>query len=119
MIRADRVSGEEITGYEMLDAREDRAARQSEWLSGQDGCCLVSVTMNIAGALKSTPLIREGFSAGMELVDDTLKNLGVTVLRGEEWLKKTGCEGFRLIRGSANEGKRARISLCIRPADGH
>lgn len=111
MIRADRVSGEEITGYEMLDAREDRAARQSEWLSGQDGCCLVSVTMNIAGALKSTPLIREGFSAGMELVDDTLKNLGVTVLRGEEWLKKTGCEGFRLIRGSANEVKRAMIGI--------
>ena len=111
MLRADRVNGEEITGYEMLDAREDRAARQSEWLTGQEGCCLVSVTMNIAGAVKSTPLIREGFAAGMELVDDTLKNLGVSVLHGEEWLKKTGCEGFRLVRGSASEVKRAMIGI--------
>ena len=111
MIRADRVRGAEITGYEMLDARDRRAARQAEWLSGQSGCCLVSVTMNIAGAVKSTPLIRDGFSAGMELVDDTLKNLGVSVLHGEEWLKKTGCEGFRLVRGSASEVKRAMIGI--------
>lgn len=111
MIRADRVRGAEITGYEMLDARDARAARQTEWLAGHKGCCLVSVTMNIAGAVKSTPLIRDGFSAGMELVDDTLKNLGVTVLRSEQWLLKTGCEAFRLIAGDACEVKRAMIGV--------
>lgn len=110
-LRTDRVRGEEITGYEMLEARETRAARQSEWLSGQEGCCLVSVTMNIAGAIKNTPLIRDGFSAGMEMVDDMLKNLGVTVCRGEQWLLKTGCEAFRLVKGDANEVKRAMIGL--------
>ena len=67
MLRTDRVRGEEVTGYEMLEARENRASRQSEWLAGQEGCCLVSVTMNIAGTIKSTPLIRDGFSAGMEM----------------------------------------------------
>lgn len=111
MMPADRVRGEEITGYEMLEAREVRAARQSEWLSGQEGCCLVSVTMNIAGAIKSTPLIRDGFSAGMEMVDDMLKNLGMTVCRKEQWLLKTGCEAFRLVKGDANEVKRAMIGL--------
>ena len=111
MLRTDRVRGEEVTGYEMLEARENRASRQSEWLAGQEGCCLVSVTMNIAGAIKSTPLIRDGFSAGMEMVDDMLKNLGVTVCRGEQWLLKTGCEAFRLVRGDADEVKRAMIGL--------
>ena len=111
MLRADRVRGEEVTGYEMLEARENRAARQKEWLSGQDGCCLVSVTMNIAGAVKNTPLIRDGFSGGMAMVDDTLNNLGVIVCRREEWLLKTGCEAFRLVRGSAEEVKRAMIGL--------
>ena len=111
MLPADRVRGTEITGYEMLAAREARAARQSDWLSGQSGCCLVSVTMNIAGAVKSTPLIRDGFSAGLELVDDTLKNLGVSVLRSEEWLLNTGCEAFRLAEGDADEIKRAMIGV--------
>ena len=111
MIRADRVRGAEITGYEMLAARDARAARQTQWLAGRTGCCLVSVTMNIAGAVKSTPLIRDGFSAGMELVDDTLKNLGVAVLRSEQWLPKTGCEAFRLVAGDAGEVKRAMIGV--------
>ena len=111
MLRTDRVRGEEVTGYEMLAARENRAARQSEWLAGQEGCCLVSVTMNIAGAVKNTPLILDGFSAGMEMVDDMLRNLGVSVCRGEQWLLKTGCEAFRLVRCDADEVKRAMIGL--------
>ena len=55
MTGSHRLHGEEVTGYEILDAREQRAARQRDWLQGHEDCCLVSVTMNIAGPVKSTP----------------------------------------------------------------
>ena len=111
MIAPHRLLGNEITGYDMLDAREARAARQSQWLAGQGDCCLVSMTLNIAGPVKRTPLIEDGFCAGLALVDDTLQNLGLSVLRAEEWLFDTGCEAFRLVRGSAAEVKRAMVGV--------
>lgn len=111
MMGADRLRGEPITGYDVLDAREARAERQRQWLSVQEDCCLVSMTMNIAGPVKRTPLIEEGFRAGMELVDDTLTNLALPVLRREEWLFNTGCEAFRLVKGPADEVKRAMVGV--------
>ena len=111
MTGSQRLLGEEITGYDILDAREQRAARQRDWLQLQEDCCLVSVTLNIAGPVKNTPLIRGGFRAGMELVDDTLTNLALPVLRREEWLLNTGCEAFRLVKGPADEVKRAMIGV--------
>lgn len=111
MIAPHHLLGAAITGYDMLDARERRAERQRGWLSGHEDCCLVSVTLNIAGPVKSTPLIRDGFRAGMELVDDTLTNLALSVLRREEWLPNTGCEAFRLVQGDPGEVKRAMIGV--------
>lgn len=111
MTGSNRLQGEEVSGYDILDAREQRAARQRHWLRLQEDCCLVSVTLNIAGPVKNTPLIRDGFWAGMELVDDTLTNLALPVLRREEWLLKTGCEAFRLVKGPADEVKRAMIGV--------
>ena len=111
MTGSNRLQGEEVSGYDVLDAREQRAARQRDWLRLQEDCCLVSVTMNIAGPVKSTPLIRDGFRAGMALVDDTLRNLGLAVCRQEEWLPNTGCEAFRLVQGPADEVKRAMIGV--------
>lgn len=111
MTGSHRLLREEVTGYEILDAREQRAARQRDWLQGHEDCCLVSVTMNIAGPVKTTPLIRDGFRAGMELVDDTLHNLGLPVRRADQWFAKTGCEGFRLVCGPADEVKRAMIGV--------
>jgi len=69
------------------------------------------MTMNIAGAVKRTPLIEEGFRAGLELVDDTLTNLALPVLRREEWRLNTGCEAFRLVKGPADEVKRAMVGV--------
>lgn len=106
-----RLHGEQVTGYDILDAREARANRQSQWLSIYGDCCLVSLTMNIAGPVKRTPLIEDGFRAGLELVDDTLTNLALPVLRREEWLANTGCEAFRLVRGPAHEVKRAMVGV--------
>jgi len=111
MIPAHRLHGDAITGYDVLDAREARALRQSQWLDRHDDCCLVSMTLNIAGPVKRTPLIEDGFRAGLALVDDTLSNLALPVLRGEEWLPNTGCEAFRLVQGDPAEVKRAMVGV--------
>lgn len=111
MSGVNRLQGEPVTGYDILDAREARAERQRQWLCVHEDCCLVSMTMNIAGPVKRTPLIEEGFRAGLELVDNTLTNLALPVLKKEEWLLNTGCEAFRLVQGSAAEVKRAVIGV--------
>ena len=49
---------------EMLDARERRALRQQVLLRDY-GSPLISFTMNIAGPIKDTPLIRRGFQIGL------------------------------------------------------
>ena len=84
MTGSNRLQGEEVSGYDVLDAREQRAARQRDWLRLQEDCCLVSVTLNIAGSVKRTPLIRDGFRAGIELVDDTLTNLANQIFQTVE-----------------------------------
>ena len=111
MIPAHRLQGKEVTGYDVLDAREARAARQHQWLSLREDGCLVSLTMNVAGPVKRTPLIEDGFRDGLALVDDTLTNLALPVLRAEEWLPSTGCEAFRLVQGAAAEVKRAMVGV--------
>lgn len=49
---------------EILAAREARAARQRELLA-KYRCPVVSFTMNIAGPVKTSPLIRRSFDAGL------------------------------------------------------
>ena len=56
---------------EMLDARERRANRQRELLEKFQKP-LVSFTMNIAGPIKDTPLIRRGFDIGLEDLEQVL-----------------------------------------------
>ena len=49
----------EVTLLEMLEARERRALRQQALLN-QYGKTMVCFTMNIAGPVKNSPLIRRG-----------------------------------------------------------
>ena len=64
---------------EMLDARERRANRQRELL-GKFQKPLVSFTMNIAGPIKDTPLIRRGFDIGLEDLERVLRVDRIPVL---------------------------------------
>jgi len=40
MSGVNRLQGESVTGYDILDAREARANRQSQWLCVHEDCCL-------------------------------------------------------------------------------
>lgn len=57
---------------EILNAREARAARQQSLLQ-QFNCPVVCFTMNIAGPVKTSPLIRRAFSEGLTALEDALK----------------------------------------------
>lgn len=61
----------EVSLMQVLTARERRVNRQKELLA-QFGKPLLCFTMNIAGPVKISPLIRRGFQAGCEALEDRL-----------------------------------------------
>ncbi|MBQ1329356.1 MAG: citrate lyase holo-[Mogibacterium sp.] len=81
-----------ITLEQMLAARERRAHIQNTMLQG--GCCLVCLTMNIAGEIKRAPLIRLLFERGKA----EFEALGLEVLDHREIDDVTGCESFWLVQ---------------------
>ena len=57
---------------ELLNAREARAAQQQSLLEKYH-CPVVCFTMNIAGPVKTSGLIRRAFDAGLAALEDALK----------------------------------------------
>lgn len=92
----------------MLQAREDRAARQ-EALLARFGKPLVCFTMNIPGPVKDSPLIRRGFRWGRQRLEEALPPVLFRELRE----KVTGCEAFYLVNADPLELKR----ICTRIED--
>ena len=58
---------EEVSLQEILLARETRAEKQKE-LQKKYSCPLICFTMNIAGPVKTSPLICRGFDEGISLL---------------------------------------------------
>lgn len=81
----------EVTLPEILDARERRVQRQRELLHIYNKP-LICFTMNIAGPVKTSPLIEEGFAWGKELL--TAQLAGIPILHFEDRNANTGCEAF-------------------------
>ena len=61
---------------EILNAREARAARQQSLLQ-EFRCPVICFTMNIAGPVKTSPLIRRAFDAGLAALEDALSQYTV------------------------------------------
>ena len=79
----------EVSLHDILEAREARARRQQALLE-EYRVPLLCFTMNIAGPVKTTPLIRRGFEAGLALLDSRLPH-GQLRYRKTQVLP-TGCE---------------------------
>ena len=93
-----------VTLAEMLDARERRARAQTELLRQADGtCCLVSLSLNIAGDVKRTPKTRLLFDRGLKLFD----RLGFDEVERRVSDRNTGTEALMLLRADAAEVKSA------------
>lgn len=93
---------------EILQAREDRAARQQALLT-QYKKPLLCFTMNIPGPKKLDRDVSLGFFVGTRLLTDALS--GHRILYREERLPITGCEGYYVVDMPADELKALAIDI--------
>ena len=91
-----------VTLEQMLSAREARQARLNAALSRAP---LVSFTMNIAGPVKNSPLIRRGFQAGCEQLEKAFAAHGIALTLLERTDEVTGCEALYAASGCALTAK--------------
>ena len=95
---------EQVTLTQMLQAREERAARQQALL-GQYGLPLVSFVMNIAGPIKDSPLIRQGFALGEKMLFQQFLRKRVRCIHREKVNAPTGPEGLYVVNALADQLK--------------
>lgn len=88
---------------EILNAREARVYRQQALLRDY-GCPVVSFTMNIAGPVKTTPIIRRAFDYGLTELEKALS--GYTIHSREVLHEITGDEAMLSVKLDAVELKR-------------
>ena len=100
----------EVTLTEILDAREARSLRQSALLV-RHAVPVVSFTLNIAGPVKDSPLLRRTFRVGIEALERGLAAWNLPVLDREERLQVTGCEALYAVSGSGEKIKRLCVSI--------
>ena len=86
----------EVSLIQMLDARERRVWHQQELL-GAYGKPLVCFTMNIAGPVKDSPLIRRGFARGRQLLERQFLRCGIKPLKIDLSKAVTGPEAFYVL----------------------
>lgn len=95
---------------DMARCREERVRRQQLLLSGRGGCA-VSFTMNIAGAVKRTPLIEKGFNLGLRLIFAALRYAGYAPQDIDIRREETGCEMLCAVDAQALDVKKALYPL--------
>ncbi|MGN0708444.1 MAG: triphosphoribosyl-dephospho-CoA synthase CitG [Faecalibacterium sp.] len=96
--------------YQMLEARERRFLRQ-QGLLRQYKKPLVCFTMNIAGPVKDSPLIRRSFAHGCALLRRQLLRLHTTPLHEETIQEATGCEAYFVLEMDPLAVKRITAGL--------
>ena len=95
----------EASLQDILAAREARVRRQEALLQERGGV-LLCLTMNIAGPVKNSPLIRAGFHMGHALLQGAFSPR--YSMSQEE---ATGCEGYYVLQGNPMEIKRQAVLL--------
>lgn len=100
----------EVTLMEMLEAREDRV-RAQDALREKYSVPVVSFTLNIAGPVKDSPLIRRAFRWGQNQLEAGLTAAKLPILERTEHLAPTGCEGLYAVDGTAQEVKNVCVSI--------
>lgn len=107
----------EVTLPQMLEARERRAARQQELLRAY-GKPMVCFTMNIAGPVKNSALIRRGYALGKRLLRQQLAVAGIAVVSFEEIQEITGNEAIFLLDASPLTIKAITVEIEDQPSVG-
>lgn len=90
---------------DMLRARDARAERQ-RLLREKHGCCVITLTMNIAGEIKLDEEIERAFEEGVRRVEEQLLRNGERLLERIRIVEFTGCECCWAATGEAAQIKR-------------
>lgn len=90
----------EVGVMDILRARDERAARQQEMLK-KHGLPLISFTMNIAGPVKTDPLIRRAFLEGAARIEAMLAARRAQVHERIQTLEFTGNEALWAVEADA------------------
>ena len=96
----------EVTLNQILNARDERAKKQKSIFS-RFKYPLISFTLNIAGPIKTSPLIERAFYEGIRILKDNIK--GKTILYEDIAIKDTGCEAIFSVKDNAVKLK----DICI------
>lgn len=93
---------QEVTLDQMLRARENRVHTQQALLRTH-GCPLICFTMNIAGPVKTSPLIQRGFRAGLAALEQQIPKSDILEQRVD--ISSTGCQAFLSVAQDAGKLK--------------
>lgn len=91
----------EATLLQILEARDKRAELQKRLISVYN-TSLICFTMNIAGPVKTNPLIERAFFVGEELLKEKFGNL---IIYSEKELSVTGCQVMFCVKEEAQRIK--------------
>ena len=91
---------ETVTLFDILAARDHRAQQQQQLLA-QFGRPLICFTMNIAGPVKTSPLILQAFRLGLQRLEQQLLRGKFPVLHREIAEAATGPEAIFVVNGPA------------------
>ena len=81
----------EVTLNQILFSREERAKKQQDILK-RFNYPLICFTMNIAGPVKTSPLVERAFFEGIKLLKESL--IHGSIIYQDTDIKPTGCEAF-------------------------
>lgn len=81
-----------VTLAQVLDAREARAKRQEKLLEAYR-LPVISFTMNIAGPVKNSPVLRRAFQEGLERLALALQGADIGIVTQEQVDQPTGVRG--------------------------
>jgi holo-ACP synthase CitX len=115
----DRVfaGGAPVGVTEVAQRRDERAGYQRRLCAAHPGEALVAAKLNIAGPVKSTPVIAQGFAALMARLDAALAALvpgtaaGRPVETVADWTGAAGPERFLLVAAAPADVKRAVVAV--------
>lgn len=100
------MEGTQITLSQILAAREDRVRAQQNFLS-QYCCPIISFTMNIAGPVKDSPLIRRAFREGLAMLEQALPTDSIRSF--QQNTLSTGCFALYAVQIPVDELK----AICV------
>ena len=101
----------EATLIQVLEAREKRVKTQKQLLSAYK-TSLICFTLNIAGPVKTSPIIERAFFEGVNLLEERFKK---NIAHSETHISVTGCEGFICVSKEAKQVK----NICIDIENNH